>query len=647
MRFLPLTALLGGLCALHALNGQAPAASYKGPVHAKLLKYINVRHLQPGSSVFARVTADWSGLNCTLRKGAIIEANVEAAVPHVKHGRGSELALSFPKAQCSGADMVPLDFFLAAISYVPPSPPPDTFPVVRYMLSPARTPPGSSPGDTMTPFSATSQETMLTKADEFRAMRKSPESLKLGEVYGIKGVTMQLGAGPHGSSLLTAKKRDIALDENDEFVLVPVSLVSAPTGTASGSHAGATVDTAAIPRVSSAAPAPPEEFEPCAPPACNTDLPAAATHVTGHPVESIAVRPLGYAPRPRKTITQLDNDEALAWLGPNRLLVAFNPHNVIYRDEANTADAPTRAIRAVLLDLAEKRVVSTAYWELSDSGKYLWQISGDRILAHVANELRVYDAQFEPLARLPLAGPLGFVRISPNGKVVAVAVLKERYTPELHAKLRENLGHDPQEDVDVLILDENFKTIAHVSTASDILPPTLLNEGQVSLLAQPNHRYRLSLLTWDNQTRTLARFSSACTPQLSTFAPDLVFVRTCEKTYGAPEIRILRANGQVVMHGKPDVGELGYEAKGNSAGQTFALKVLHTAIALPPDGEFHGSDLNAVELRVYRATDGKRLSTIRTAGPPASHDGYCLSPDGSQIAVLAGAQINIFPVPTD
>ncbi|HET7346010.1 MAG TPA: hypothetical protein VFJ10_01690, partial [Acidobacteriaceae bacterium] len=167
---------------------------------------------------------------------------------------------------------------------------------------------------------------------------------------------------------------------------------------------------------------------------------------------------------------------------------------------------------------------------------------------------------------------------------------------------------------------------------------------QMNVLAQPNHRYRLSMVAWDNQERTLARFSSACMPQLSTFAPDLVMVRTCEKTYGAPEIRVLRADGQVVMRGKPEVGEMGDEAKGNVASRSFALKVLHTAHALSPNAEFEGSDLNAVELRVYRATDGKRLAVVRADEPAPSHDGYCLSPDGSQVAVLAGGRIDIFPV---
>jgi len=650
MRFAPVLALIGGVCALHAVSGSPSAESYRGPVHAQLIRYINVRHLQTGSSVFLRVSADWTGVNCTLRQGAIIEGKVESAAPRAKGRKGSELALSFSKAQCSGAQMAPLDLVLAAVSYVPEGHE-NVYPVVRFMRTPGvqSAGPGASAGGNLPLTEAAAEQTVFTKSVEFRSMREArrPRNVNAGDVYGVKGVRMQLGAGPHHSSLLTADKGDLALEEHTEFLLVPATVTFVPAAnswSSSPAHSAAGAESAETLKAGSAAPVAAEEFEPCAPPACTTDLSGGTEQVAGHPASSIALPALGYAPRRQTLISELDHDDALAWIGRDRLLVAFNPHKLIDRDRTSADGRSLRAIRAVLLDTAQKRVVSTANWEISDSGRYLWQLSGDRLLAHVAHALVVYDAQLRPVARLPLAGPLDFVRVSPDGEVIAEAVLKERHSAELHARLREDLGHEPQEDVDVLILDNNFKTMAHASTTSDIVPPTLLNEGQLNVLAQPNHRYRLSMLAWDNQERTLARFSSACMPQLSTFAPDLVMVRSCEKTYGAPEIRVLRADGQVLMRGKPEVGEMGHEAKGNVASRSFAVKVLHTAHALSPNAEFAGSDLNAVELRVYRARDGKRLAVVRADEPAPSHDGYCLSPDGSQVAVLAGGQIDIFPV---
>ena len=67
---------------------------------------------------FARVTVDWSGKNCFLKRGSILEARVESAVPR-KGADHSELALAFTKAQCNGADLTPIELVLAAVAAVP------------------------------------------------------------------------------------------------------------------------------------------------------------------------------------------------------------------------------------------------------------------------------------------------------------------------------------------------------------------------------------------------------------------------------------------------------------------------------------------------------------------------------------------------
>jgi hypothetical protein len=151
--------------------------------------------------------------------------------------------------------------------------------------------------------------------------------------------------------------------------------------------------------------------------------------------------------------------------------------------------------------------------------------------------------------------------------------------------------------------------------------------------------YRLTMNTWDNQASLLARFRSACIPELSSFAPDLLLVRTCSVPAGSSEFRVLRPDGRVVMHGRPNPQEMGHEAKGNIVSHTFALKAMRTASDRRHSVASHGSDLVDQEVRVYRATDGKRLASFRAGAPAPSHDGYSLSPDGTQLAILSGEQI--------
>jgi len=266
------------------------------------------------------------------------------------------------------------------------------------------------------------------------------------------------------------------------------------------------------------------------------------------------------------------------------------------------------------------------------------------VLVHVGDELRIYSAGLTLESRIPLQGRLAFVRISPNGEMMTVAILKERHTAELHNQLRDSLGHDPEEDVSILILDKELKTVRQGASTSEMMPPTLLNEGQVSLLAKANQKYRLAMLPWTGGQQTIARFSSTCVPHVSSFAPDLLFVRTCNKANGAAEYQILRADGSLVLRGHSDSGDLGQEAAGTGRGAQFAVKVVHASTAILNGSIFHGTDLDWEEVRVYLVKDGKRVSTWRVSSPSPTSGGYALSPDEALLAVFSGTSIRLFPV---
>ena len=90
---------------------------------------------------------------------------------------------------------------------------------------------------------------------------------------------------------------------------------------------------------------------------------------------------------------------------------------------------------------------------------------------------------------------------------------------------------------------------------------------------------------------------------------------------------------------------MGFEAAGN--GEVFAFKVVHALREITRGADFTGFDLDSEEVRVYRASDGKRLFTVRVKDPATCHGSYALSADGSQLAVLSGSEIKLFAVPAE
>lgn len=635
-RRIPGTILLSGLlvCRIWA---DGPPKPELGPVQAELVARLNVRHLAQGDAVLAKVTADWNGAGCALRRGAILSGKVEAAARQTVGNRESKIAVSFSKAQCNGNDLAPFELVLGAVA----APPAEWTNALD---------PGVFPSSYSNPFGAgqaiggsNAAPYVGTTHMEFVAIHHSfpfRSEMHPGDVLDMKGLKLGVGTGPERSSVLISRDRDVFLDAYTQLLLVPASLAFQPAGVKLGTNEPAGV---LVPRPPVAPPV--DNFETCAPPGCAVDLPVSEKELAGSAANSIAIAPLGYVLRPQRVLSALDNEEALSWLGPSQLLLTFNPHTLIKRNGPAANGAPVRLIRAVLFDTRKRAIARAVDWEVADWGRYLWPMAEGRVLVHVGNELRVYSAGLEVQSRIPLAGALAFVRMAPNGQLMAVGTVAERHSEDLHLQLRESSGEEPEEDVDVNILNSAFQTIGHASTTSHMMPPTLLNEGQVKLLAQPHAHFRLAMGAWDNKTATLARFESHCRPELSSFGPDLLFLVTCPVPDAATEFRVLRADGKVLLRGTNGPQDLGQEAAGSSEDKAFALKVIRASRKLSAGQDFQSLDLESERVQIYRASDGKRLFAARVDQPAASYNSYALSPDGSQLAVLAGSQIRFFPVP--
>ena len=641
MRIQMLTVVLALGCTAAFADSKARIAVT--PIQAELVADMEARLLKVGATVFARVSVDWRGTDCFLRNGAILEGHVVAVVPHTKTAKGSEVDLAFTKAQCMSKKMGGFKLVLVALA----APPLDDDLGIISATVPFNTPGGSASIDNL----RASYVAPIYNSAFFGQKPVAPH-LQVGEVSGIRGLKLSVGSGPDNSTALTSKDHDVSLDRHSLLLLVPLKgtfpTVSANSETALPPSAG--VPGPEIPadiKMEESLPAKPPgaDIDLCAPPQCNQELPSGGAGDLGNIAASISISQLGYAPRPQRVMNTFDYDEVLAYLGPRELLVSFNPHTLLSRHNLGPAGPTVRVIRAVLVDTGTRQVTHTVEWEMPDNGQYLWPLSEGRVMVHVGSELRVYGEGLKIQNRVPIDGPLAFVRETPDGAFVAVGVIRERHSPELHAQLIQSLGGNPEEYVDIRILNHNFETIAISSARSDLMAPTLLNEGQARLLAQPNMLYRISMLTWDNHALTVAQFNSSCAPEISSIAPDLIFMVSCNKQNEEFEYRVLRPNGTPVLKGISNWNEFGYAAGGSANHDVFVVKIVQSSRPVPSKASFSAADLSSEELGVYRAGDGKRLLKVLVGSPSSSRDGFALAPDGSQLAVITRDQIALYSVP--
>jgi hypothetical protein len=640
MRILGLIAAL--LLCVTTASAEKLAKKGADPVEAELMADLHARLLKVGETVYARVKVEWRSPSCDLKNGAVLEAHVVSVVPSIKPVKASEVGLAFTRAQCGNMKMGPFNLLLSAIA----APPEDSdLGVLSYSL-PVQAMSGIKGSIILNSMRISNDSTLNTASPEIFLEPLIPR-MEMGDVYHVRGLKLSVGTGPENSSILTSKSHDVSLEKHSLLLLLPARwTISQPSNEPGNAPAESSEPAARIPAVARAAALPPpppaNDIDLCVPPQCNVALPSGNANDAGHAAASISIRELGYSPRPQRDAFDFIHDEVLAYLGPRELLVAFNPHELVSRDVLG----PTvRIIRAALVDTETHRVTHTIDWEMFDRRQYLWPLAGDRVLVHVGSELRVYGQGLQILNRVPLDGPLAFVRVTPDGSFMAVGVLHERHTPQLHAQLRESLNGDPEEDVNILVLNRDFETVAKSTVQSNLMPPTLLNEGQVTLSAQSNMRYRISMLTWDDHASVVARFTSSCTPQLSSIEPDLIFLVNCDKQNGGREYRVLHANGKLVLKGDSTPNDCGHAAEGSANQQAFVVKIVQSTLPVPPGAPMSASQFSTEELRVYRAADSKRLLSVRAGPPSLSRDGYALAPDASQLAVLTRDQLEIYSVP--
>jgi hypothetical protein len=291
-------------------------------------------------------------------------------------------------------------------------------------------------------------------------------------------------------------------------------------------------------------------------------------------------------------------------------------------------------------------VIRTVDWRIADRKQYLWPAGEDRVLAHVGNELRVYGPDLKIERRIELEGPLAWVRVAPSKKTFAIGVIEERHSKELHAQLVAESNMEPEEDIEVRILDADFRTMVTAMRSSRFMAPVLTDSGEVGIYQQGNDRFHLVEHTWDHQTHSIAHVVSTCMPQVSSIAPELLFVVTCGRSGGA-KYRVLRPDGHPLLQGVSSSEELGQGAHGSSPAEAFVVGIAEANRSLSPGEVFHPSDLKDERFAVYRDIDGKRIFATRVDSPAPTREAYALAPGAGELAVLSADQISLYRIPAE
>jgi hypothetical protein len=612
------------------------------PVWADLVQPLDSRKVKVGDPVLAKLAVGWKSPVCDLREGAIIQGHVVTQKIHSKTDKTSEIGVAFDAGQCGGRDMKPLALTVAAVVAAAPASNSD-FPYVESL----------QPLSTAVGLTLNSNVRSITQASAtvYTEPRPAKPSIpvKPGQVVGIAHLAISVGQGPDGASVLSSSGHNVQLSAGTQFALVPnLRAESSGTEGAKSAETNAANGTAAPESVEPGPPEIADEREVCVAPDCSVALADTEVdqEVQGAQL-TFPLKGLGYLPPlADREMSGFNYDVSIAYLGPTQFLFTFNPHILVPRSGAEADfSGKLRIVRAVLIDLEKKAIVKTVDWRVPDSGRYLWPIGEEQVLIHVGQELRVYGPGLQLRNRISLGGPLAFVRTSPASQYFAAGIIHERHSREIHRQLEEAEQREPEEDIEIRLLDAQFKELASVMRSSRVPHPVLLNEGEVFLPSSGRNRWRIVENSWAGQRKVLATATSSCMPQAESVPGNLLFVVGCDRQTGNRWYRMLHGDGSVVLKGWSNSSELEQTAGGNVGGNAFAIRIAEATQSRLLQSVFRPSELKSARVTIYRAKNGRRIFSMGLPDPVPSVQTFAISPRGDQVALLKTGEIAFYRVP--
>jgi hypothetical protein len=641
----------------HAQDKPERAILSQTPLQVELLAAVDANKLTLGAQVLAKTRIDWNQPNCRLRAGSVVVGHVVDLQRRTKQLKGSSLAINFDHANCEG-HITPVPLILFAVIGRPEVdegiPLADTG--ARFGAS-SSNPHMGVPGGKSTalaPAPVNNKDDMSTGRQD--PNDNTPGMIVAGQVIGLKKITLSVGTGTGGASVLSSVKDNVRLEGATQLILMPkeaVPVAPSPTLAAKSEAPSLTPSPAPAPTPEStpvaAQPPPPE---PVAPPevdetticdsACstvsNSDAPAIA-----HASLTLSTSSFGYIPHDKREYEAFDFESTLTYLDAHNLLFTYDPHKLRQRLPLGIRTESLRTIRAILLDSSTLHVKRILDWQIQGSGQYIWRAGPGRILVHLGHHLRLLGPDLEVLRDLPVPGLLAFVSTSPDGNHIAVSTYHERYTHAMREQLAQVLDAEPEEDVDIQLFDGDLHSLLTARQSSSLPPPVLSDAGEIRIhSAAPNH-WRISETLWDRSSRNVATVISACHPNLATPMPGSVFLIGCSKSPLQNWYRMIRLDGHAILKGHGSSQEI--EQSSSSSNQSdFAVRVVRAKHSKTRGDRFRKDDLHDQEVSVYRASDGKRLFTTSNPGVSLAEQSFALSPAGNQLVVLSDASISLYPI---
>lgn len=340
------------------------------------------------------------------------------------------------------------------------------------------------------------------------------------------------------------------------------------------------------------------------------------------------------------------------FIDPKHLLLTYTTKKLIPRSAEQREGDEDHFVRAEVISLPEGKVVRETEWRVHDRASYLWPLASGHFLLRIRGDLYSLDPlgsfNKEHLGQRTLLesdDDLQALEFSPSRDLLLVET-----TPPM------KIGDDPAEAKDrkvsaafyrLAIDDTGAVRLGNRGRAISKEPFSLAftSMGVLQTVREDRMHWGFDFHTFAGKNIELAGFTSTCRPR-SIFVSDAEFY-----AYGCRGGEDRRLMGGFNLLGEAkwvfttDEAPLWLSVDAAPENGRFAVRNTLTTVGMQGGDRPDADEIRSQEIRVYGGREGDEL--LRVTSSPTQRPGgnFALSPDGLQLAVLSGTQLQIYRLP--
>ena len=302
-----------------------------------------------------------------------------------------------------------------------------------------------------------------------------------------------------------------------------------------------------------------------------------------------------------------------------------------------------RMVHAAVVDVNTGQILHKADWYLHDRRPYVWPLASGKMLLRRGDSLLVLDQDLSEKTVLEHA-ELFWADVTPDGKQIVAGVTAAQPSSDKSA----DGGKTASLKYEARLLDaQTFNVIGTIPLERPI-PLKISSNGYADVLLKNGWTWMVRFGAEGQVRRPITRVRSSCIPDIQTSGENTLLVGRCTTAQDRYVMSSFSTDGQFLwrhrwleMLNSPLITR-------STSGSRFALATVKISREDNPDasdGEEAIREIRHHNIEVFNAATGTSVISLETQPAVSVGGNIALSPEGTTLAALRDARVEIYSLP--